>query len=460
MTASDLVEWRRVVVVDGRARREVLLSSTDAVRTSLRREGLDLDERRVIVLTADGSEIDVESPPTLSDGALLTVVDISAVGRATDSPPRGAVHRTNEFATAVWLAVAGLSIAAAAAGALGLAPGAGVTDGTTTVVRGAGIILFAILAGVCATLMAPGAGRMSLGILVAPGALAFAAGFLAVPTQLADAAHLGGFVALLAAAIAQAGVHARFASTNMGGATGLTALALAVLAALWGVTLLAGVGAPVAAALAAGFAPVALRVLPFLVLDVPEGQLLEYAAFKQNRWTVRETTPPPSHPVTSAQLVSTMERARSQFRSGTVVFSLVPAAVLPLLLLDPTVDPVARIARIVLCGVIVVSLMLSPRQANGSVQRWTPRVGAAIVALEFAWVSAAGQPPVGVLVAGGVIAFVGAAVAASSVPIQRGARSLGISRFADVLESLATAVAFPAAFAAAGLIDVLRGTVA
>jgi hypothetical protein len=200
-------------------------------------------------------------------------------------------------------------------------------------------------------------------------------------------------------------------------------------------------------------------VLPFLVIDVPEGQLLEYATFKQNKWTVREVAPPPSHPVTSAQMASTMSRARLQYRAGTVVFSLVPAVVLPFLLLDRSVDPVANIGTIVLCAVIVASLTLSPRQANGAVQRWTPRIGAALVAIELALVAVQGGSSVAILFAGGVVVLVGLAVAAISVPIRRGSRSLGVSRFADIIESLTTALAFPAAVAAAGLIDLLRGTV-
>jgi hypothetical protein len=458
VATSGLTRWRRIVVVDAGVRREVLLSATAAMRDSLRNEGVELDSRRVLVVTADGAEVDIDAAPTVLDGALVTIVDLSAVDRAPRvSVPSGEVRsRAVDGATAVWLAVAAAALLAALASALGALPA---HDGGTIAVRYVAVALFAVLAVASVVVTVPTSASFSFGLFIVPGALAFAAGFLAVPVQLAASAHLAGFVALLAAAIAQTAVHARVAALPLGGATALVALSLVVLSAVWGITLLLGLDVAVAAALATGFAPVALRVLPLLVLDVPDGQLLEYSSFKQNRWTVRETTPPPSHPVTAVEMRATMTRARLEFRAGTVLFSLVPALTLPFLLLTGTTDSVARIATLVLVAAIVVSLSLSPRSANSPVQRWAPRIGAALVALEFALAEALRQPATVTLLAGVAVLVIALAIAAMSIPIARGSRSIGVSRFADIAEALATVVAFPAAFAAAGLIDILRGTV-
>ena len=154
-----------------------------------------------------------------------------------------------------------------------------------------------------------------------------------------------------------------------------------------------------------------------------------------------------------------MTRARVQLGVGTVVFSALPAVMMPAVLAAPKTDAIAGIAGIVLVAVIVVSFALSPRAANGPLLRWSPRVAASIVALQFALSLTAGASAIGLLLAAGAVMLVALGVAAATVPLTRGVRSLGVSRIADILENLSTALAFPAAFVAANLIDILRGAV-
>ena len=452
---STAVQWRRVTVVDGADRREILVSTASPLSDSLRNEGIDLESRAVVVIAADGSRIDVSRVSTVADGALLTVVEPRPAGQAKPSPRRQALPGEYDFSGATWVLAGAVAIIVTVVAALAVDP----VDAGTGSLRFVAAAVFGLIA--LASIVAtgkPGTGFSGVSLVV-PAMLAFSAGFLAIPTTLAASVHLGIFAGLAAAALTAAGVHVRQAGTIASGATGLVTVTIAVLAALFAAALVLGLDPSVAAALAAGAAPVALRVLPTFCLDIPEGQLLEYGEFMRNRWTVRGAIPDGSHPVTAAGMRSTMTRARLQLRAGTVLFSLVPALVLPMLLVAPGTGVISDVATIVLVATIVASFLLSPRRANSPLLRWAPRVGAALVALEFTLVRGLADPGVLGLVAAATVLAVALLVAATMVPIARGTRSLGISRTADILETMATALSFPAAFVAATMIDVLRGAV-
>jgi len=446
---STAVQWRRVTVVDGADRREILVSTASPLSDSLRNEGIDLESRAVVVIAADGSRIDVSRVSTVADGALLTVVEPRPASQAKPSPRRQALPGEYDFSGATWVLAGAVAIIVTVVAALAVDP----VDAGTGSLRFVAAAVFGLIA--LASIVAtgkPGTGFSGVSLVV-PAMLAFSAGFLAIPTTLAASVHLGIFAGLAAAALTAAGVHVRQAGTIASGATGLVTVTIAVLAALFAAALVLGLDPSVAAALAAGAAPVALRVLPTFCLDIPEGQLLEYGEFMRNRWTVRGAIPDGSHPVTAAGMRSTMTRARLQLRAGTVLFSLVPALVLPMLLVAPGTGVISDVAT------LVASFLLSPRRANSPLLRWAPRVGAALVALEFTLVRGLADPGVLGLVAAATVLAVALLVAATMVPIARGTRSLGISRTADILETMATALSFPAAFVAATMIDVLRGAV-
>ena len=452
---STAVQWRRVTVVDGADRREILVSTQSPLSDSLRNEGIDVVERSVVVIASDGSRIDVSQVSTVAEGALLTVVEPRAPGRSKPLPRRRVATGPYDFTATMWVVAGSATLIVALVAALSPTPG----DEGAAVLRYTASIVFAALSlvSVFATSRTT-AGFTSIALFV-PAMLGFSAGFLAVPPELAASVHLALFAGLATAALAQAGVHVRATGTIASGATSLVTVTIAVLAALFAAVLVLGFDASVAAALAAGAAPVALRVLPSVCLDIPEGQLLEYGEFMRNRWTVRGAIPEGSHPVTAVDMRPTMTRARVQFRAGTVFFSLIPPLVLPLLLVAPGTGVVSDVATVVLVSTIILSFMLSPRRANTPLLRWAPRVGAALVALEFTVIAGIADPGVLGLVLAGSVLVVALVVAATMVPIARGTRSLGISRTADIFENLATAFSFPAAFVAATMIDILRGAV-
>ena len=455
--AVNVAQWRRVTVVDGENRREILLSTHSSVGDSLHNEGVDLESREVFVIAADGSRIDIDEHPRVGDGALLTIIDVNAPGPVGSATQKRRSPGAYDFSTALWMFVAFAAFFVTVSAATGVI---GASDQFVgAVIRYAAVVVLAALAIVSVFTTSRVPGVFSSTALVVPASVAFAAGFLAIPTTLEAWQHLAVFTGLVAAAIAIGGVHVRNAATVITGATGLLVITFTVLATLWGATLVLGLHPSVAAALVAGAAPVALRVLPSLCLDIPEGQLLEYGEFMQNRWTVRGPIPPESRPVTARDLAGTMTRARVQLGVGTVVFSALPAVMIPVLLTAPPTDAISGIAKIVLVVVIVVSFALSPRAANGPISRWSPRIAAAVVAIEFTLSVSASAPAIALLLATGGFIVVALGVAAATVPLTRGVRSLGVSRFADVFENLSTALAFPAAFVAANLIDILRGAV-
>ena len=457
------VQWRRVTVVDGVDRREILVSTLSPLSDSLRNEGIDLESRSVVVIASDGSRIDVSLVSTVADGALLTVVEPQPAGRAK-TLPRGRVGAgALDFTGVLWISAASVAAIVAMVTALAGGPG-GAVEGLAAL-RYAAAAVFALLAVVAILTIHPHRSTQKPGtvfsatFVVVPAMLAFSAGFLAIPTALEASVHLAIFAGFAAAALATAGAHVRSTGTVAGGATGLVTVTLAALAALFAATLVLGFDVSVSAALAAGAAPVALRVLPTFCLDIPDGQLLEYGEFMRNRWTVRGAIPEGSHPVTAAGMRPVMARARMQLRTGTVLFSAIPALLVPMLLVAPGTGVISDVATVVLVATIIVSFLLSPRRANSPLLRWTPRVGAAIVALEFTVVRGLADPGLPGLVLAAVALVVALLVAATMVPIARGTRSLGISRTADILENLATAFSFPAAFVAATMIDILRGAV-
>ena len=457
---SNVAQWRRVIVVDGTHRRQVLLSTGSSVMESLQNEGINMYSRSVLVVGADGSQIDVAAVPKLADGALLTVIDLGAVGTSAPARAPRRSPRRFDFAQSLWSGVGFLSLVVTLIFAAGTS-GASGSNGSFGDILGryAAVVVLTLLSLVAAIGIRSRSGEFSPAVLFVPAALAFSAGFIAIPVSLEASTQLAVFTGLLGAAVVQGAVHVRYAGTVATGSTGLVTLVLAVLAGVWGITLVAGFGASVAAALVAGAAPVALRVLPALCLDIPEGQLLEYGEFMRNRWTVRGQIPPPSVPVTARDMARTMSRAQWQLRTGTVVFSLLPVLAMPILLFSGVTDAIAGIATIVLVAAIVLSFLLSPRQANTAITRWSPRIAAAIVGLEFALWAIVGKPSIAALVATIIVVLGALVIAAAMVPIARGARSLGISRTADIFESLSTALVFPAAFVAANLIDILRGVV-
>ena len=200
------VQWRRVTVVDGVDRREILVSTLSPLSDSLRNEGIDLESRSVVVIASDGSRIDVSLVSTVADGALLTVVEPQPAGSAK-TLPRGRVGAgALDFTGVLWISAASVAAIVAMVTALAGGPG-GAVEGLAAL-RYAAAAVFALLAVVAILTIRPHRSTQKPGtvfsatFVVVPAMLAFSAGFLAIPTALEASVHLAIFAGCAAAALA------------------------------------------------------------------------------------------------------------------------------------------------------------------------------------------------------------------------------------------------------------------
>jgi hypothetical protein len=451
-------ERLRLVVVHGLTRRDVSIPLDVPLGDSLRRFGILDGADDVYALASDGNRLSLAEPPRdiVAEGGLVTLVDADGIPQTARTAPV-AERRLSTLHRAAW------SFAAVAAGMLVVASALGTLDAGDAELSeplrlGLGVVLgvSAFFAALSST-RTPGDGLASA--LTVPAALAFAAAFVAVPPSLFGSLHLATTCGLIAAAVAASIVHLRSGAAFALGATGIVLVSLSLLSVVWAVTLFLGWPSAVPAALAVGFAPLALRILPSTCLDVPEGQFIEYEQLMSNRWTVRGRTPEGSRPVSQAQVTGMIGNARAQLVAGTIFFTALPAVLLPIVLAGVTDELLVRIGVLVLVFVVALAFLLAPRTSRDPVLRWAPRAGAALILLESTVASlTAVSPAVLLLIAGGVL-LLALVLAAVSIPVSGGLRSLSLSRTADGLEFLAIALALPAAFVAANLVSIFRGLV-
>lgn len=474
-THAGSAERLRVVVAYGTRRYDAAIPLGIPVGLALERLGLSLSAPETVVIGSDGDRIDPSESveDVVSDGGMITVVDL---GHSLS--PNVEKRRTDDVTSVVrlrsWWFASAFALVAIVVAALGFVGAGSIDDGAAGVLADDGVIaagilsptvrtVTAIVLGIIAFVALFSATRDSargqlISSLTAPPLLAFAAAFVAVDPGLPAAAHLATLAGLIAATVVVAIVHVRRLGLYSLGATGLVLVVLLILVALWGGTLLLEMPATVAAALAAGFVPLALRILPTTCLEVPPGYLIEYPQLMTTRWTVRGKMPAGSRPVTVRAVGGMITNAQEQLVAGTVIFSALPALLLPFVFAGiPDDNLVVLIAAIVLASTVVLSLGFSPRTATLPVLRWLPRAGAAVVLVElgFALVTATSASLL-VIVAMGIV-LIGVIAAIATIPVSRGTISISLSRAADLLEGLATILALPAGFVAANLITILQG---
>jgi hypothetical protein len=467
MSASS-AERRRIVVAHGARRHDVSISSEVELGATLQQLGLALQPQAVVVFGLDGQPIDLSVPPNgaLEDGALITVVELAPASAGGGASARAAAHGRSlvgpaglrEFA---WLAAASAAVITIGSAVLDLATLDLATSADRAGLSGGRAVLAGIFAAVSlvAALSATrgAAGRVSPVALAVPAMLAFAAGFSAVPPGIASAFHLAVVCGLLAASVAAAIVHARSVGDYPVGATGVVLVILVSLSALWGLTLLAGWPSYVAAALAAGAAPVGLRILPGTCLAVPPGQLLEFDRLSSNASAVRAPAPVGSEQVRTHAVSGMIGNATAQLATGTVLLAAVPVAMLPIVFLTAPRDALVTSGAIVVALLVTCALALSPRAANTAVTRWAPRAAAAVVLAELALLGTRSFGGAAALLSPAILVVVALVVASVSVPLARGTRSLSLSRLGDGIETVAIVFALPAAVVAANLVTILRG---
>lgn len=452
--------WRRVALLTVDRRFDLAVPLDDSLDDVARRLGLTLVAGRHALVDRTGRETAAGvRGAELDDGALIAIVDLESPAPAARG--RGAFVRADarepDRGILGWLLlVAGLVLSAAALAGLPV-----LVDPVARAVAG---VLLAGAAGGSAlawTLHRSDDVPGSALAMLAPLVLAFAGGAVIVPPGLEGGAHLAVAAGLLAAGIVAALVAVATGGPRLRGGARTATVVLLGLALMWGLALVAGWGPVAAAAVSAGIAPLGLRGLSSTLLDLAEGYHIDYRHFMSSRWTVRGVIPEDPGPVRMADVRAAVEESTARLVVGTVLLSAVPVLVIPLVLPGlAAADLLVRIGSIALLAAVVLALLLAPRRAALPVLRWVPRAAAALVALEVALALALGLPALGATLAAAGLLAVGLATIAALGPVSGGAHSLGWSRFADLGEWLAIALALPAAFLAADAVGLLRGMMA
>lgn len=449
-------ERRKIALMSADRRLDVALPLDGTLGDALADLGYTIRHGHQVVLDRTGNEARLGATGAdLQDGALFAIVDLHQVGAAA-APARRAADVPHARG-ALWWLLGTVAVLLAGGSLLGL-PG---TDGPSGLVVGP-LLGLGAAASALAWALRPRTDTTAEGLaMLAPLALAFAAGVILIPRGLVAAEHLAVVAGLLSAGIVAALLTATVNGGRLRSASGTATIILLLLAAVWGAALLAGWGMPAAAAVSAGAVAPALRFLPTTLVNVQEGHHIDYRHFMSNRWTVRGAIPESPASVSMAEVRAVVRESSARLLTGTVLLSLVAAVTVPLALssLD-TGNPFVFGGTIAFVSALLVALVLAPRHNASPVLRWVPRAAAAVVLLETTVVVSGAVGVAVLLLAASGLLFAGVVSAAVIVPIGRGSSSLVWSRIADILESLAVALAFPAALLASDILSFLRGVMA
>lgn len=213
-----------------------------------------------------------------------------------------------------------------------------------------------------------------------------------------------------------------------------------------------------AAAFCVGAAPLVLRALPAMLIDVPAGMFIDFERHQQVRWAVREQMPEAVVRVDGARVGNLLLRSRARLETVTIATCLTIVVFSPIALWPLAPERLMEmIGRLCLAGLLVLVLALSARSQGVTAIAWTLRVTAGYVLLVLA-IGLLGvlSPDTRSLVTIGLLA-VAVLVSVGSVPVARGLRSLYWSRFGDITEAIAVALCLPAGLVAGGMVDIIRG---
>lgn len=458
-----MTERRRLAIVDGARVHEIVVPAGTLLETALDGVGLRLQPGRQVLVERTGREVAIDQPAwRLDDGALLSVVDLGEKPVPGKRRPAPAAAFTTE--TVAWwiLGAVGLLVTC-----LVLAGGGEGMPAELRIGIAAGLVVGAAASGITWSVRArDGGSDAAARTTTAPAAalgpltLAFAAGVVAIPpavhsiplvvlSGLATAAVLAAVIALVAG------------SEQVRDSAGAGAVVLLVLGVVWALALLLGMSAQAAAAITLGAAPVALRALPTMLLDVPPGMFIDYQRYQSTRWAVRERVPEPGEPVTfaGARRIAGQSTARLRTATGLIAGAAAvsaPFALIPLL----SADPLRFWGQLVLAATAAFALLLGARRSSVPLLRWVPRAAAALVVVSAVVAATLASGALGLVVSAGALLLLGIATAAILVAIGRGATSLFWSRLGDRVEALCVVLALPAGLVAAGVIDLMRGVMA
>ena len=244
----------------------------------------------------------------------------------------------------------------------------------------------------------------------------------------------------------------------------LTDVALVVGATLSGlalVLLLLGSSVTSLLAIAYGVAVVAARLLPYLVVDVPDEALLDLDRLQNTAWSAREQPRGSRRKrviVRPEGVEAVVRRGQRLMTSGTVVISAV-VVVGGVLLVHDAEDDLVGISRVVMVLLGAAALALVARSVRARVPRTALRVSAGLVA---AWTGLTlidvGDPGTAWWIFAAAAA-VGALTISVALALGQGWRSVWWARLADVCEALAIVLVVAAVPLASGIFGAVRSLV-
>lgn len=447
---TDVAERRRLAILDGTARHDLVLPLDATIGEALAHLGLRPQAGREALLEPNGREVSALSrAEDLPDGAVLSYVDLTRPS-SSRRRRRRAAGVIDGVGSPWWLVftVGGLVAAVSLA---------------TPAVLPATPRLWLAAVLVCASLVAGGfiALRGDRAVAVAVAAvltLAFAAGVVAVPALPAASEVLAVFAGLLAAAVVAGVLSVVSRAPALQAALAASAALFLILSAVWGLALPLGLAVASPAAVTLGLAPVALRAVLASLVEVPPGLFIDYGRYQTTRWSVRQQLPEEIHSIGAADARRIVERSTGRMLAATLLLSAAAAAAAPFALpgFDGS-DPLVVAGRIALAATTVLALLLGARRFSAPLLRWMPRAAAGVIVVVVAASLIPHADPLTLTVSAGVLLVAGALTAFAIVPAGRGSRSLAWSRTADAFEWLSVALSLPAALLAADAVDILRG---
>lgn len=463
-TALETPSRRRVAIRDGAVSYAVVAPVDMTMDAVLARIGIDHGP----IGLRDRTGADVDPARTLrdcADGDVFAIVDTTAM--VTARRGRG-VERGGMRSGAAVAAVGSFAVVIVA-----LSPVVVRIPAPLSALLGALIAVSAVAAGVFAVRRSapPEAspseadqtadGLGALGGAYAPLALMFAAGLLIAPWLASSSAYVAVICALSAVAVLSAGLALVAVSPTTSGALGAISGTTAVVAGVWMLVLIVGLSPTAACALTLGLAPLALRILPTVLVTARPGMFIDFVRFQVLRWSARQREPEPARPVGAAQAKAMVARSDAQWRAATAVVCLAAAVSAPFAIVPLHVDDMLiLVGQIVLALCVAFALMLRSGRSPRGLLRWMPGAAAVVVVVAsgVAVVDVVGRDLLGAVAL--LVLLAAVVVAAVIVPIGRGMRSLAWSRVGDRVDAVAVAFALPAGLLVAGLIGLLRGVMA
>lgn len=440
---------RRIVVLHSGGREDVDADQHTTLAQLIQTLGVDLVPGRDHLLGVSGDEYSPDSlVGVLRDGSIVTVT-----GGGTVRDRERSVSSSAPTSALPWAVTVG-ALGIATASLVMQAPGAALPGGTVHLWLAGTLGLAAVALSAVWSRRAPTHLSAAAAGLAAPLTLSFAATAIAVPvvaqgTLVAVAAGLISMTACCTvSAVATRHRYLRALSSAI-------ATVLVMASTVWAIPALTGWPIVVPALVTMGLGCLALRIIPALVINVPEGHFINYAHFMSHRWTVRGDVPADPGELHHSHVKAYLSESEARHVGATAAAAIVTALAAPLGVSAVTGPPgLDTISALVAYLATLTAFALSARRISTPLLRWALRATAFSVALSLAFAALHSEVSDRAVV-GGLLALAVLTVALI-VPLSRGVRWLSWSRVADSVEALCLTLALPAALLGANMIQLVR----